>query len=56
MIDNMNGFIVLSDADEAEIVGGGPVEYVIKLIVGECVAHWADFTRGVADGFKAGAT
>lgn len=53
MIDN-NEFVALSDAQSATVSGGwtidGLINEAVKVVVGEVLDTWSDFTHGVTGG------
>jgi hypothetical protein len=52
MNDSM-AFVALSDAEGAEIVGGGPIGLIAGIIIAHLVNNFSDFAAGVSAGFAA---
>lgn len=52
MIEN-NEFVALSDEQSAAIIGGGPIDWAIKTVVGIVLNNWGDFTTGLKEGWAA---
>ena len=52
MIDNTE-FVAMSDEKNAAVIGGGLLDWAIKLVVEECVSHFTEFKQGFRDGYNA---